>query len=156
MRGAASVISIRAPDALDLVQSLLAQGVSVRISVSGSSMLPLITCGATVEVVPFAGTPPQPGDIILLCGRQNNPLVHRLIWRRRRNGVLYLLTKGDACAGFDGFIPAEQALGRVGRIILPDSSGRAEKAISLSTPCQRLRASLTAQCAVLRHLVNSR
>lgn len=155
MRRAASVIGIREPGAFDLVQSLLDQGVSVRIQVSGGSMRPLLKGGETVEIVPLAKTrPPQPGDILLLRSRQGSPLVHRLIWRRSGSGRLFLLTKGDACAGFDGFVPTECALGRVERIIRSDRSSGPEKAISLRTPFQRLRAMQTAGRAVFRHLLN--
>lgn len=143
---AAPVISIRDPGALELVQSLLRQGLSVRIRVSGTSMQPLLQSGELVEIAPLAATPPQLGEIIFLLDRHGDPLVHRLIWRRSRNGVPHLLTKGDACAYFDGFIPAEQAAGRVLRII--SVSG---KTADLRTPRERLRAALIVCRALIGH-----
>ncbi|XOF33701.1 MAG: S24/S26 family peptidase [Candidatus Electrothrix sp. YB6] len=113
-----SVISIRDQGALDLVRSLLKQGISVRIRVSGSSMRPLLSGGEIIEVAPPAARSPKIGEILLFYDQQGNPLVHRLIRRRCCNKVLYLQTKGDACAGCDGFIPAGQVLGRVQRIII--------------------------------------
>jgi hypothetical protein len=154
MRSAASVIGIREPGSLDLVQSLLAQGISVRIRVSGGSMRPLLKGGEVVEIAPLGDRSPQCGDILLLRSQQGTPLVHRLIWRRNRSGILYLLTKGDACAGFDGFIPAEYALGRVERILRGSSEGQTEQILSLRTPQVRLRAVVTAGRAVFRHLLN--
>lgn len=143
----APIIGIREPGALDLVQSLLRQGVSVRIRVSGNSMQPLLKGGETVELVPLAGNIPKLGDILFLRDQQGNPLVHRLIWRRSRSGVRYLLTKGDACAGFDGFVPAECALGRVEQIM----SSRAEQTIGLQTPLMRLQTCLIVSRALGRH-----
>jgi hypothetical protein len=141
-----SVIGIREPGSLALVQSLLRQGIAVRIRVSGNSMRPLLQGGEVVEVVPLLGNRAQLGDILFLCDRQSNPLVHRLIWRRMRNGTLHLLTKGDACVGFDGFSPADNVLGRVRRII-PETG----PSISLNKPLQRLLAGLTVCRILYRH-----
>ena len=138
-----SIIGIREQGSLALVQSLLRQGISVRIRVSGESMQPLLKGGEIIEVVPLLGSRAKLGDILFLCDQQNNPLVHRLIWRRFHNGMLYLLTKGDACSGFDGFIPTANMLGQVRRII-PDAG----PPINLSTPFQRFLASLIV-CRIL-------
>uniref|UniRef100_UPI0040564E55 S24/S26 family peptidase n=1 Tax=Candidatus Electronema sp. TaxID=2698783 RepID=UPI0040564E55 len=143
---AAPVISIRDPGALELVQSLLRQGISVRIHVSGGSMQPQLQGGELVEIAPLAAILPRLGEIIFLLDRQGDPLVHRLIWQRSQNGVPHLLTKGDACACFDGFIPAEQAAGRVLRII--SHSG---KTTDLRTPRERLRAALIVCRALIGH-----
>lgn len=112
-----AVIGIREPGSLALVQSLLKQGITVRIQVSGDSMQPLLKGGEIVEIASLFGCNPQFGDVLFLCDRQGNPLVHRLIWRRVQNGTLHLLTKGDACVSFDGFSPADNVLGQVRRII---------------------------------------
>lgn len=128
------VISIREAGSLALVQSLLRQGLAVHIRVSGRSMQPLLKSGDFIEIRPLSNTP-WLGDILFLCNCQGSPLVHRLIWRRMRNGRLHLLTKGDAGLGFDGFIPADKVLGRVQRII-PDAG----PPISLNAPLQRLQA----------------
>jgi hypothetical protein len=146
VRCAASVISIHDPGALELVRSLLRQGIAVRIRVSGISMQPLLKSGETVEIAPLAAIPPQLGEIIFLLDRQGSPLVHRLIWRRSQNGAPHLLTKGDACACFDGFIPAEQAAGRVLRIISPGG-----RTADLQTPREQLRAALIVCRALLGH-----
>jgi hypothetical protein len=150
MPGPAQVIGIREPEALALVQSLLEQGISVRIRVSGNSMRPLLQGNEAVEVVPLGRRLPQLGDILLLRGRQNTPLVHRLIWRRKRGGIWSLLTKGDACPGFDGFVAAECALGRVERILYGSSNGQA---VCLRTPWLRLQALGIVGQTLLRHLL---
>ncbi|WP_417914844.1 hypothetical protein [Candidatus Electronema sp. JM] len=102
-------------------------------------MRPLLQGGELVEVAPLRQASPRLGDILFIRSSRNTPLIHRLIWRRSRNGVPQLLTKGDACAGFDGFIPALQVLGRVERIFFPDKNN---EVISLLAPVMRLRAVL--------------
>jgi signal peptidase I len=144
----APFISIREQGALELIQSLLRQGISVRIRVSGDSMLPLLKGGEVVEVAPLTKTIPKLGDILFLCDQPGNPLVHRLIWRRNRNNSLLLLTKGDACPAFDGFIPAEKVLGRVQRFFAADAKG---KAIDLHTPMRRLQAAMIVSRALIGH-----
>ena len=141
------VIGIREPGALDLVQTLLRQGLTVRIRVSGGSMRPLLQGGELVEVVPLGQAIPCFGDILFVRSRQDSPIIHRLIWRRSRNGVPQLLTKGDACSGFDGFIPASQVLGRVERIFPVDHTK-----ILLRSPLMRLHALLIVSRALLAHL----
>jgi signal peptidase I len=145
-----SVIGIREPGALDLVQSLLQQGVSVHIRVSGNSMQPLLRGGELVEVAPLSDLRPKLGDILFVRSRHNTPLIHRLIWRRNQDGISYLLTKGDACAGFDGFTPENNTIGRVERII----SCRVKKIIGLQTPLMRLQACLIVSDALSHHALH--
>ncbi len=142
------VIGIRDPGALDLVQTLLRQGLTVRIRVSGGSMRPLLQGGELVEVAPLCHAIPRLGDILFILSRQSTPIIHRLIWRRSRNGVPQFLTKGDACSGFDGFIPASQVLGRVERIFFSE-----QKTVSLQSPMLRLRANFIVSRVVLAHAV---
>ena len=130
----ASVISIRDPGAFDLMQSLLHQGITVRIQVSGNSMQPFLKGGEIVEIAPLDAEYPKIGDIVLFRDQHGNPLLHRLIRRRYHNGVLHLQTKGDACTGFDRFIPAEQVFGHVRRIFTDRG------AVHVQTPLMRLRA----------------
>ncbi|CAK8717282.1 Signal peptidase I [Candidatus Electronema halotolerans] len=141
-----SVIGIREPGSLVLVQSLLRQGIAVRIRVSGNSMRPLLKGGEVIEIAPLLGNRLQLGEIFFLYDRTGNPLVHRLIWRRLQNGRLHLLTKGDACAGFDGFSPADNVLGQVRRII-PETG----PPISLNTPFQWFMASLIVSHTLIFH-----
>ncbi|MCI5218079.1 MAG: hypothetical protein D3914_02510, partial [Candidatus Electrothrix sp. LOE2] len=111
-----AVISIRDQGGLDLIRLLLDQGRDVCIKVSGESMKPILHTGDSVQISSLAGQSPKIGEILLLCDQQGNPLIHRLIRRRYCKGVLCLQTKGDACLGFDGFVPAGQVIGRIRRI----------------------------------------
>lgn len=144
------VIGIRAAGSLDAVQALLRQDIAVRIRVSGGSMQPLLKSGDIIEIKSLsAARQPRLGDILFLCNCQGNPLVHRLIWRRMHNGTLHLLTKGDAGPSFDGFIPADNVLGRVQRILLSDAGRR----LNLNAPLQRLRASLIVSRTLISHVL---
>ena len=144
------VIGIRAAGSLDAVQALLRQDIAVRIRVSGGSMQPLLKSGDLVEIRKLsAACQPRLGDILFLCNSQGSPLVHRLIWRRIQNGRLHFLTKGDAGPGFDGFIPADNLLGRVQRIILSDTG----RQLNMNASLQRLRASLVVSRILIFHVL---
>lgn len=130
----ATILSIRDQGALDLVRSLLREGVSVRIKVSGESMSPLLRSGDLVEISSMQGRRPKLGDIVFFSTLQNAPLVHRLLRRRYYGNILYLQTKGDACCSFDSFVPADYILGRVQRIITHREN------IDLRRPIMRLQA----------------
>ncbi|MDU9047464.1 MAG: hypothetical protein Q3M30_01350 [Candidatus Electrothrix sp. Rat3] len=102
-------------------------------------MRPFLHGGETIRVSPLAGQIPKIGEILFLCDSQGSPLVHRLVRRRFCKGNTYLQTKGDACLGFDGFVPSEQVLGRV-RQIISHSENDLERIKSLGTFFMRLRA----------------
>lgn len=138
-----SVISIRDEGAIDLLHSLLEQGVSVRIQVSGRSMQPFLNGGEIVEIIPFGVRHPRIGDIVLFCDPHGNPLLHRFLWQRLYNEELYLQTKGDACSGCDSPVPVDQVLGYVRRIVFTDHT----------VDLQTLRMRLTAYTVAARTIV---
>jgi signal peptidase I len=149
---APSSISIRDQGALDLVRSLLRQGVSVRIKVSGGSMRPLLNGGEVVEISSVQSGNPRRGDILFFCEQRNTLLMHRLIRCRYADKTLYLQTKGDACAEFDRFVSADQILGRVQRIFLPaDVAGRSNRIIDLNALTMRLQARLIVLRTLMRY-----
>ncbi|MCI5146049.1 MAG: hypothetical protein D3923_11085 [Candidatus Electrothrix sp. AR3] len=151
---ASTVISIRNPEALELVSSLLRQGIRVHIQVSGQSMIPLLNGEEIVELFPITTKKPKRGDIIFFRDRQCGPLLHRLIRHRYRNGVLYLQTKGDACPNFDNLISIGQVLGYVRRILpSPDSTLNAQKKkiIHLSSPFIQLQTFFIVNITLIRY-----
>jgi hypothetical protein len=79
---------------------------------TGNSMAPLIRDG---DLLVIEHGPPavRIGDVIVF--RQAGHLkAHRLLWRRRRpEGTLTFLAKGDASPAFDLPVPAERLIGRV-------------------------------------------
>ena len=141
-----SVISIRDKGAIDLLHSLLKQGVSVRLRVSGRSMQPFLNGGEVVEIAPYGMQGvrhPRIGDIVLFCNPQGNPLLHRFLWRRLHNKKIHLQTKGDACASCDTPVPVDQVLGYVRQIIFTNHT----------VDLQTLRMRLTAYTVTTRTIV---
>ncbi len=147
-----SIISIRDQGCLDLVRSLLLQGLSVRIKVSGKSMKPFLSGGELVEISSVQLRHLRKGDILFFCEQQDTLLMHRLIRCRYADKTLYLQTKGDACAEFDRFVSADQILGRVQRIFLPaDVAGRSNRIIDLNVLTMRLHARLIVLRTLMRY-----
>lgn len=145
-----SVISIRDKGAIDLLDSLFKQGVSVRIRVSGRSMQPFLNGGEIVEIVPLGVRHPRVGDIVLFRDPQGNPLLHRFLWRRLYNKKIHLQTKGDACSSCDSPVPIDQVLGYVRRIVFTNHT------VDLQTLRMRLTAyTVTARTVVLLLLQKS-
>lgn len=113
-----AVISIREQGGLNLIRTLLQQGVTVRMRVSGVSMLPLIRGGDLIEVAPLREKKIRRGDIVFICDQRGQPLVHRLHRRRYDiNGMLCIQTKGDGNACYDPPVPINRVFGRVRRIV---------------------------------------
>jgi hypothetical protein len=117
-------------------------------------MKPILHTGDSVQISSLSGQSPKIGEILLLCDQQGNPLIHRLIRRRYCKGVLCLQTKGDACPGFDGFVPAGQVIGRICRITYHSdtttATGRSEIK-DLGNPFMRLKALVTVSFTLLSY-----
>jgi hypothetical protein len=96
-----------------VVADLLSQGVRVRFRASGASMAPTITDGDTITVEPVAPARLRRGDVVLVR-RRGAVVAHRLVARRRKpDGELDLLLRGDAADGDDAPVLAADVLGRV-------------------------------------------
>lgn len=105
-------------------------------------MKPTLLGGETVQISSLGGQRPRIGDILLLCDRQGNLLIHRLIRRQSCEGRHYVQTKGDACFGCDKSVPLEQVIGRVSYIFSPCESPKKEgrdSSKNLTAPFMRLK-----------------
>ncbi|MCI5131494.1 MAG: hypothetical protein D3904_08200 [Candidatus Electrothrix sp. EH2] len=149
MNKVSSVISIREQGAFELIRSLLHQGISVRVRVSGRSMQPLLKDGDIVELAPVEEPYPRIGDIVFFRDQSGNPLLHRLIRRRYRDKLRYLQTKGDACGGFDSFVPEKHIIGYVRRI-----TGKGQT-VDLQTTMMRFAAWYIVVRSLTRHSLYS-
>lgn len=149
MNNASSVISIREQGAFELIRSLLHQGISVRVRVSGRSMQPLLKDGDTVELAPLEGPHPRIGDILFFRDQYGNPLLHRLVRRSYRDKVRYLQSKGDACGGFDNVVPEKHIVGYVRRI-----TGKGQT-VDLQAAMMRFAAYYIVGRSLLRHSLYS-
>lgn len=118
--------AIDAPVFRDLALALLARGATVRARLRGWSMSPFVRDGSAVRIAPADGGRVRPGDL-LLVDSGGELMVHRLVARRRRQGALWLVTRGDANPRRDAPVPASAVHGRVvavGRVSLEGATGR--------------------------------
>jgi len=103
------------PEARDggrrLAARLLRDGVTVRITVHGASMHPLLRDGDRVEIAPL-DRPAVPGDLILGEDPRGGIRLHRVV---RTAGPGRVQTRGDATWRMDPAMDAAAVLGRVCR-----------------------------------------
>ena len=107
-----------------IVDSLLADGLSVRFRAGGRSMLPTVRDGDCVTVAPVDPRAVAVGDV-LFCRTWRGPVAHRVasIGARQRDARPRLFTlRGDASLGNDRPVAASDVIGRV---ISVDRGGRA-------------------------------
>ena len=96
----------------DILTHTLDRGESIRLSVNGWSMAPLIRPGDTLTIEPATSTRLRPGDIVLRKAEEDW-VVHRLLAVRTRNGTAYAITRGDSADRVDPSIPLERVMGKV-------------------------------------------
>jgi hypothetical protein len=93
-----------------LAAEVLEQSGTVRVRVSGSSMLPTLWPGDTLTIQSQAFAETQVGEIVL-CEREGRFFVHRLV--SVCAGGEALLTRGDCVPECDAPVPATSFLGVV-------------------------------------------
>ena len=93
---------------LDISEEILEKGKQFSFMARGNSMSPFIREDDTVVISPISGTIGV-GDIVLAKTNQGTPVLHRII----KFSPIGVVTKGDAVREDDGFIPAENVLGKV-------------------------------------------
>ncbi len=97
-------------EAAALIESLVREGVTVRIRVTGRSMEPAIRNGDVLVIGP-AASPLRWGDVAL-CRRADGSgacFVHRIVWWRGG----HVRTKGDALRSVDPPVRADEVIGVV-------------------------------------------
>jgi signal peptidase I len=108
-------------DRADILLEALESGSSGILHVRGNSMLPTLSEGTVVRIRPAGANEIAVGRIAVF--RKDRLLViHRLVWKRRRNGTISYLFKGDNAANIDG-IEADGVLGVVEGIVTAPTSG---------------------------------
>lgn len=90
------------------VREALRREARVRMTVSGSSMLPFLRDGDTIELE-AVGSTCRLGDVVLAEVTEGQYLVHRVIWASERTVWL----AGDAQSTAQGPLPVSSLLGRV-------------------------------------------
>lgn len=98
----------RRPDLLrPVVETLDGGGQGAEIRLRGSSMLPSLRPGDTLRLALPDSRGVRFGSIVVWL-TASEPRAHRLVGRVRRNGEVWLVTKGDALRRFDPPFPAER------------------------------------------------
>jgi hypothetical protein len=111
---------VPASEAAALIESLIRDGVAVRIQVHGASMEPAIRSGDYVLIAP-AGGRIRMGDILLCRGREASAyFLHRAVWHARAGEWR---TKGDALQSLDPPVTRADVLGRVQSLERGDGTG---------------------------------
>ncbi len=96
----------------ELIQSRFEAGGTIRFVVPTASMFPLLTVGEGIIVRGVRGGEIRAGDLVV---SQIGPVwrVHRLIALRKRDGTLWMVTKGDNSRCADAPCPVPDYLGLV-------------------------------------------
>ncbi len=95
-----------------LAASMLRAGISLQFQARGSSMAPTIRDGDSLLIVPARPHELRVGQIVLCQTENNRYVVHRIVRRRRQQGSVSFLLKGDQCRSADGWVDGSRILGQ--------------------------------------------
>ena len=140
--------------AFDLLEELLEQSLEIRMSVSGSSMLPTLGNNDKVTVRKVSPSDLSRGSMVLYRDSLRQLKLHRILRRYRdRAGVCWLQTCGDAMRCPDSPVRAEDILAMVCRIEKA-GIGDNHQLIDLGLPKHRLRSRLHGSYLLLRAAIH--
>lgn len=113
------------PDLLRLFEDILQDGSSLRVRVTGRSMMPFLKGGELLTLRQAPCPSLQKGDLVLFRNAYDLPVLHRIIKKRKTGyGTFCFLTKGDALLAFDEEVDGKNILGKVLKIERPALSGK--------------------------------
>lgn len=141
---------MRSGDFADLCERLLASGTSVKFEARGGSMRPLLREGDVLTVDPARAAELHVGHIVLYRDAAGRAVVHRLVGRDRKSGML--LVRGDAQFTRPDLLDPAEVLGRVislsrGGTTLELDGGAARRALRiLYLSCRARFVTLTGRC----------
>lgn len=125
-----------------VVDSLFAEGLSVRFRAGGRSMLPVVRDGDCLTVSPVRPADVGPGDV-LLCDTRRGPIAHRVLSVATGPGGERRFTlRGDASRTCD--VPVAEAEVR-GRVVSVERAGRAVRLPKRGGWLRQVAASLARQ-----------
>jgi signal peptidase I len=108
-----------------LFEDILDRGLSLRVKVTGRSMIPFLKGGEILTIRQETYLSLCKGDLILFRSTFDLPVLHRIIRiRKDDDGALWFLTKGDALMAFDDEIHQSSVLGKVCEIKKYGASGK--------------------------------
>jgi signal peptidase I len=121
----------------ELAAEVLRSSGTLRLQVSGWSMLPSIWPGDTLLVEHLKSPSLETGDVVLF-GRDQRLFAHRVIGRTKHTGTRGILTRGDSMSVSDPTVHPSELLGRIvmilrnGRSILPRKTLRIHERVLAS------------------------
>lgn len=137
MEKSSSPIKERGPSATHLIVDILNGGSTLRVKITGKSMVPFLYGGeiALIKKVPCSHM--HRGDLILFKSFRNALTLHRIIHKKGSNGETIFLTKGDAMRAFDEGVQYQNVLGKVYKLEIADSNG-VRRVINMGKKRQRI------------------
>lgn len=99
-------------DIQDVSLGLLAEGIAVKVSLGGYSMLPVLKAGDTATVVKTGREELHKGDIVLFRDSKK-VIAHRIIRIINTNSDYTYITKGDSLKKADKPVQYQDILGKI-------------------------------------------
>jgi hypothetical protein len=125
-------------------RDILDSGFSLRVRVTGRSMVPFLKGGEVVTIKKVPEAELRRGDLIFVDCQPGFPVLHRLVRRKRAGkGEFMFQSRGDALRSFDAPVRHDKILGKVCKIerICPESgSEKIHMEASLQRKMNYLRA----------------
>jgi signal peptidase len=106
-------VSLRHTELEELSTEILEQGGSLRFKAHGYSMSPFIRDGDVLTTQSIESADLEVGDVALYRSAGNRLVAHRVVGKRKENGRLTLVMRGDSQSGSTELVYADQILGRV-------------------------------------------
>lgn len=102
---------------MPLIESLLREGHTLHLRVTGRSMRPTLMPGDVVRVA-ACREKPEPGDLVLVSPPNSRPVMHRVLAvDASADGGTRVQTRGDALRIADPWMPLDAVVGRVERVV---------------------------------------
>lgn len=105
------------PDTLRLFEDVLKTGSSLRIRVTGRSMVPFLKGGEILTIRRVSYNSLRRGDLILFRSKYDSPVLHRIIRIKPSYDKAYIFhTKGDASRLPDDPVHQNEVMGKVCKV----------------------------------------
>jgi len=79
---------------------------AVRITMHGYSMMPTIKSNQKVVIINKSHNEVEPGEIVLFL-KDEQIILHRIIYKENVDGIIMFLTRGDNCDTLDNWVVYE-------------------------------------------------
>ena len=115
--------TLEAKELLGLFEDILNADLSLRVKVTGRSMVPFLAGGEILTIKKVPSSFLHPGDLIFYKTRDGFPILHRIIRKKSNGDTCVIQTKGDSLITMDEPVYESDILGKVCKIE-SDSNGK--------------------------------